>query len=71
MENVTKRYPTAEELEELLGMMKQLNTADLTQDSEINDAVCFNCYTYFSGEKTKEEAMQKAREELDLYLAES
>ncbi len=71
VENVTKRYPTAEELEELLGMMKQLNTADLTQDSEINDAVCFNCYTYFSGEKTKEEAMQKAREELDLYLAES
>lgn len=70
-EDVTKRYPTEEELEELFGMMKQLNTADLTQDSEINDAVCFNCYTYFSGEKTKEEALAKAREELDLYLAES
>lgn len=65
------RYPTAEELEELLNMMKALNTADLSQNHEINSAVCGNCSAYLYGETTKEEALEKAREQLDLYLAES
>ena len=65
------RYPTAEELEELLHMMKSLNTVDLSQDHEINAAICGNCSFYIYGETTKEEALETAREKLDLYLAES
>ncbi len=65
------RYPTAEELEELLHMMKSLNTVDLSQDNEINAAICVNCSFYIYGETTKEEALETAREKLDLYLAES
>ncbi len=66
-----RRNPTLEELEEFFAMTQKLNVVLPTQDVMINDALLPNCALYVMGEQTKEESLKKAKEEIELYLAES
>ena len=67
----TRRNPTVEEINQLRANMEKLNQEVINQDSVVNTALMTNCYDYAMGDATKEEALQAAREQLELYLAES
>lgn len=74
---ITKRNPTAAEIDEFRTMAQKLNRVSANQEIMVNNALLPNCAHYlepslFEDESfTKEEALQKAKEEIDLYLAES
>lgn len=73
---LTKRYPTLEEIDEFYAMTQKLNRVSPNQEAMINNALLPNCSFYLSkplnGEQlTREEALQKAKDTIDLYLAES
>lgn len=73
---VTKRYPTSEEVDEFYAMTQKLNRVSPNQENMVNDALLTNCAAYLDEgvlrqAYTREEALQKAKDEIDLYLAES
>ncbi len=69
--SLDRRNPTLEELESFLAMTQKLNAVLPTQDVMINNALLPQCALYVIGEQTKEESLKKAKEEIELYLAES
>jgi len=67
---LTVRNPKGEEIEDFIANARKLNRALATQDWDISDSLFVNCYQYQAGIKTLDQAIDAAREEIELYLAE-
>jgi len=67
---LTVRNPKGEEIEDFIANARKLNRALATQDWGVSNSLFSNCYQYQAGIKTLDQAIDAAREEIELYLAE-